>query len=458
MIKLMQKVGKFSLPKGFHCWYTLYQGEKGVWEMIKPDRTNDKYPRYLNLFAGAGGLSEGFYRAGFRPVAHVELDPSACYTLKTRVARNWLFNIEKEDVYIRYLNGKISRKELYEYIPPEKLSSVINAEIGNNDLPLIFSKIDELAGQKGIELIIGGPPCQAYSIIGRARDADGMKGDKRNYLFQYYSLFLERYKPKYFVFENVIGLMSAKDKNGKKYFDAVRDSFYKSGYEIAIESLSAEEYGVLQNRKRIIIIGKRTKGSLDFPKLSKWNPEVQVNEIFKDLPSIQSASGSVTPCRTLSYKREYLYKAKIKNDVIPITWHISRPNTEQDLEIYRIAVNYWNSGHKRLVYNELPKRLKTHRNCISFTDRFKVVEGDMKFAHTVVAHISKDGHYYIHPDIKQNRSITPREAARLQSFSDDYYFESESGKPSRTAAFQQIGNAVPVLLSESIANGLISVW
>ena len=426
--------------------------------MKKSDRTYKKHPRYLNLFAGAGGLSEGFYRAGFRPVAHVEIASSACYTLRTRVAMHWLFNTGKEDIYVRYLNGKISRKDLYEHIPSTKISSVINAEIGQNDLPTIFSRIDELAGQKSIDLIIGGPPCQAYSLIGRARDSNGMKGDKRNYLYQYYSLFLERYKPKYFVFENVAGLMSAKDKNGNKYFDAMKDSFYKSGYEIATEYLSAGEYGVLQNRKRIIIIGKRTKGSIDFPKLLKWNPDVQVNEIFKDLPSIQSASGSATPCKPISYQREYLYKAKIKNDSIPITWHISRPNTEQDLEIYRIAVEYWNKDHKRLVYNDLPKRLKTHKNCDSFTDRFKVVEGDMKFAHTVVAHISKDGHYYIHPDIKQNRSITPREAARLQSFSDDYFFESESGKPSRTAAFQQIGNAVPVLLSESIANGLLPIW
>lgn len=426
--------------------------------MDRSDRTYDKHPRYLDLFAGAGGLSEGFYRAGFRPVAHVEMSPSACYTLKTRTARHWFLKNDKEDIYISYLNGKISREELYGYIPPKKLSSVINAEIGQPELHSIFSRIDELKGQKEIDLIIGGPPCQAYSLIGRSRDSNRMKGDKRNYLYRYYSMFLDRYRPKYFVFENVTGLMSAKDENGKRYFDAMEESFSESGYKIQTKLLSAEEYGVLQNRKRVIIIGKRTKSNFTFPELSKWNPEISVNEIFKDLPTIKSASGSVAPCKPYIYYDEYLYKSKIKNDSIPITWHISRPNTEQDLEIYRIAVRYWNDGHKRLHYNDLPERLKTHNNSLSFTDRFKVIEGDMNFSHTVVAHISKDGHYYIHPDIGQNRSITPREAARLQSFPDDYYFESESGIPSRTSAFQQIGNAVPVLLSESIANGLLSIW
>ena len=96
-------------------------------------------------------------------------------------------------------------------------------------------------------------------------------------------------------------------------------------------------------------------------------------------------------------------------------------------------------------------RLKTHKNRHSFVDRFKVVASNLSASQTVVAHIAKDGHYYIHPDIEQNRSLSIREAARLQSFPDDFYFEGESEKPSRTAAFKQIGNAVPVVLAEEIA-------
>ena len=143
---------------------------------------------------------------------------------------------------------------------------------------------------------------------------------------------------------------------------------------------------------------------------------------------------------------------------MPVTWHQARPHALRDLEIYRIAVRMWNGRRQRLKYGALPSRLKTHRNGASFTDRFKVVAGDLPFAHTVVAHICKDGHYYIHPDIEQNRSITPREAARLQTFPDDYYFEGMNGRPSRTHAFRQIGNAVPVLLARGIAARLRERW
>jgi DNA (cytosine-5)-methyltransferase 1 len=126
--------------------------------------------------------------------------------------------------------------------------------------------------------------------------------------------------------------------------------------------------------------------------------------------------------------------------------HIARPNNQNDLEIYKIAVNKWVKDNKRLNYAELPERLIKHSNTKSFTNRFQVVN-HKGVSHTVVAHICADGHYYIHPDLKQNRSITVREAARIQSFPDDYFFEK-----SRTTAFKQIGNAVPVLMAEGIAN------
>lgn len=128
-----------------------------------------------------------------------------------------------------------------------------------------------------------------------------------------------------------------------------------------------------------------------------------------------------------------------------MTQHISRFNNENDLEIYRIAVDKWVNKGKRLNYSELPQRLIKHNNVKTFTNRFQVVNHE-GISHTVVAHICADGHYYIHPDIHQNRSITVREAARIQSFPDDYFFES-----SRTAAFKQIGNAVPVLMGVGIA-------
>jgi DNA (cytosine-5)-methyltransferase 1 len=415
--------------------------------------------RFLDLFAGGGGLSEGFVRAGFQPVAHVEMDPSACYTLKTRMARHWLVENNREEVYIEYLNRLISRKELYDSVPKNILSSIINAKIEKNTLPGIFSKIDELIGGAKIDLIIGGPPCQAYSLVGRSRTANKMVGDKRNYLYIYYAEFLEKYRPEYFVFENVTGLLSAKDNTGNLHLDNMRVAFDQAGYHVEEKILSAADYGVLQNRKRVILVGRPKERKFQYPEPSKWTPEkVQVREIFSDLPSLQSGKGSAGPCKMKKYKKGYLYDAGIKSNIFPVTWHQARPNKEQDLEIYRLEVELWNKEKKRLDYNMLPERLKTHHNRESFTDRFKVVAANLKYSHTVVAHIAKDGHYYIHPDIKQNRSITPREAARLQTFPDDFYFETASGIPERTPAFRQIGNAVPVLMAEKIAKKLLEIW
>jgi DNA (cytosine-5)-methyltransferase 1 len=129
--------------------------------------------------------------------------------------------------------------------------------------------------------------------------------------------------------------------------------------------------------------------------------------------------------------------------------HFARPNSKHDLEIYSLAVGVKADG-KNIKYNELPKRLKTHKNEDVFLDRFRVVDAIARGSQTVLAHIAKDGHYYIHPDLKQNRSLTVREAARLQTFPDDYKFEG--GRGSR---FRQIGNAVPPMFSAIIAGELV---
>jgi len=414
--------------------------------------------KFLDLFAGAGGLSEGFIMAGFEPIAHIESDQSACFTLRTRMAWHWLKSRGYEEYYADYLKGNITRTQLYKRVPEEHIHSVINAEISEATLSEIFSRIDSLIGNKKLNLIIGGPPCQAYSIIGRSRDRNRMKGDKRNYLYIYYAEFLKRYKPAYFVFENVTGLLSAKDEDGNLYFDSMRDLFRKAGYETEFMTLSAENYGVLQIRKRIILVGTRGKATGFYPEPDKWNAGVLVKEAFSDLPALAAGQGDAGPCQVKPYHGRWLYEAGIRNNNLPVTWHQARPNNEQDLEIYRIVVELWNRKKIRLNYNDLPDRLKTHLHRDSFLDRFKVVAADQQYSHTVVAHIAKDGHYYIHPDIEQNRSLTPREAARLQAFPDDYYFESAAGIPQRTPAFRQIGNAVPVLLARKIAEKLKGVW
>lgn len=164
---------------------------------------------FIDLFAGAGGLSEGFIRNGFIPLAHVEMDTAACYTLKTRAAYHFLKENNDFDIYESYLKKEITREELYNEIPDEILDGVINLPIGAEFNERIYKKIDNLVGNEDVDLLIGGPPCQAYSLVGRARSENGMKGDRRNYLYVAYSKFLDRYNPKMFVFENVVGLKSA---------------------------------------------------------------------------------------------------------------------------------------------------------------------------------------------------------------------------------------------------------
>ena len=415
-------------------------------------------PKYLNLFAGTGGLSEGFTQVGFTPVAHVEVDTAACNTLKTRSAYHWLKSQGRIQEYHDYLEGIINRIELHSRIPAFQITSVINKEIGEKTLSELFRKIDELLDGQSLDIIVGGPPCQSYSLVGRSRDGNRMRGDHRNYLYVYYAKFLEKYKPRYFVFESVLGLLSANNGGGQLYLNNMRQTFRDVGYETEYRVLVGFKYGVPQNRRRIVLIGKKGLTSSFYPEIEEWEPEVTVGELLHDLPFIKAGEGSARPCHLGGFQSHYLHDSGISDENTMVTWHWARHHSERDLEIYHIAVKQWNENRKRLDYNDLPDRLKTHKNRNSFLDRFKVVAANLPYSQTVVAHISQDGHYYIHPDIMQNRSLTPREAARLQTFPDNYYFESVSETPGYTAAFHQIGNAVPVLLARKIADSLLKAW
>jgi DNA (cytosine-5)-methyltransferase 1 len=404
---------------------------------------------FIDLFAGAGGLSEGFIRAGYEPIAHVEMDEAACYTLKTRVAYHHLKETGRFDIYTTYLKNEISRSELYKEIPAELLNSVINLPIGGEYNPKIHKAIEAQLGKRKVDLIIGGPPCQAYSLVGRARSKDGMKGDHRNYLYVQYAKYLKRYQPKLFLFENVLGLKSA---GAGMYLRNMEKLFESKGYSMQLFTVEANNFGVLQNRKRIIILGWKKELKINVPDLEaiRTASSHTVKELLSDLPALQAGEGIDKYTRYGSSSTSYLNESGIRNGINILTQHVARPHTEQDKEIYRIAVEKMKHG-ERLSYTSLPKRLRTHKNEHSFFDRFKVVNAEADHAQTVVAHIAKDGHYYIHPDIKQNRSITVREAARLQSFPDDYYFEGVKEGKNRTAAFKQIGNAVPSLMAYQIA-------
>lgn len=423
--------------------------------------SNKKKLTFIDLFAGAGGLSEGFVKAGYEAIAHVEMDKHACHTLKTRAAFHWLDKHHSLDVYENYLRTKSEKEDgsrLWNQVPKGVTSKVIQAAIGDDTIQDIFKNVDNLLKGRQLDLIIGGPPCQAYSYAGRARLGKEMEKDPRNELYLYYVQFLNRYKPKMFVFENVMGIRSAK---GGAPFRDLQKRVRELGYEIEDHSQIASNFEVLQKRERVIIIGWRKYDENSMPtsyhyQKMKGKPcQYQVmRDLFSDLPERKAGEGSLNG--VVEYTKDlqemkYLRETSIRGKMPFTTQHVVRPLNENDREIYCMAVKQWQQGI-RLSYAKIPERLQRHKNKNRFLNRFCVVDPN-GVSHTLVAHIAMDGHYYIYPvpypTMENVRSISVREAARIQPFPDDFYFEG-----SRSAALKQIGNAVPVLLAYNIAKEL----
>lgn len=391
--------------------------------------------RVIDLFAGCGGLTEGFYRQGYNALAHVEINHYACETLKTRM-RHYNYSQEVID------------------------ESVLEMDITGDD---VLQRLDNVVKGRTVDVIIGGPPCQSFSSLGVAKDENNMEDDPRNFLFESYVKILNHYCPKVFVFENVTGILKAKVKK-KKIFDLVVKELSRH-YNIEINPetivLNATHYGVPQERKRVIILGVRkdlnytAKDIYDSIIKTHYAPGevptdgkikyVSVREAIDDLPPLQQGEGEAETryFKAIDECTDYERKMRQYNDEI-LRYHIARKNNQQDVERYKImAEKHWNFLELLEYRPDLG-----HEKRRVFFNSYKVQWWDMP-SKTIIAHLYKDGNQFIHPDYNQGRSITVREAARLQSFPDDFIFEG-----SRTEQFKQIGNAVPPLLAEAIAKAI----
>lgn len=430
----------------------------------------------VDLFSGAGGLTEGFYKEGYDVVAHIEKEKWACETLKTRICYHYLRERDDLNTYNEYLkncgdyrNIYKSREILFVKYPELKIKvekEVINRTFGNPEEEIGVSDINEIIelikdslnynNKNIVDIIIGGPPCQAYSLIGRSRMKENAKADKRNYLFKYYKEIVDYFHPKLFVFENVPGILTA--HNGA-IFKEIQNEFKQIGYNLMSgrnekhnkNILNSKDFGVYENRKRMILIGVSEDSNIQYPDFSKNvtlpNEDQNTKNAIGDLPFLFPGEGEDFKLINYPYtdeERLSKYQKLIRNESIGVLNHKSRTIKDFDCKNYKMAIEQKDQG-KQLYYFNLPEDTRNHKNIHSFIDRFKVHGWD-SCPHTIVAHISKDGHYNIHPDITQCRALTVREAARIQSFPDNFKFEGP-----RTWQYVQVGNAVPPIMAEIIA-------
>ena len=439
----------------------------------------------IDLFAGCGGLSDGFHNAGFDIIAQIDMDKWACESLRTRHLFYELKARKKNIFYTKYLKGLISKDQIIKNFPDVEISirhRVIQGVFGKDNTDELISKIEknmEFHCINKVNVFLGGPPCQPYSLIGRARDQQRMQYDERHFLYTHYLNLIEHFQPDFFIYENVPGLFSAK-ANGQKIFLKILEDFasLQPSYEITppLEKIYEDPHGYVlnsadffipQNRKRLVLIGYRS---------DLYNKNQEIKDIFKklqesglenrkrgffsvkdaigDLPELKPGEGDNGFFGAYS-KNENLsvYQKKMRKFSPGILNHMARTHMQSDIDRYRFFIEHHQNGEKSANLIDLiqkrPDLIPQHKHLDKFVDRFKV-QWWTRPSSTITAHISKDGHYFIHPDIDQCRSFTVREAARCQSFPDNFFFEGP-----RTEQFRQVGNAVPPLLAEAIGRAVI---
>lgn len=503
----------------------------------------------VDLFAGPGGLGEGFSSLNdgksFHIIVSAEKDPVAHETLQLRAFFRLLKNNDREGLsdYYAFCKGEATKpySEQTEYLwnqaKEEALCIELGTEKGNATLD---EAIQKRLGNKGIRapwILIGGPPCQAYSLVGRARNRGNAEysaeADHRNFLYKEYLRIINRYKPTMFVMENVKGMLSATVNGGKIFHEILQDlaaphrafpdetehscyRIHSLNTELSFKAgddpakvdpntfiIKAEDFGVPQARHRVILIGIREdlaissnlsllqkkeqinvedviyelpplRSRLSKEKDSALNWQNRVNEMLNqisqeavkaDMPEIalELVEASKNVSRHSSFGASRVKRDKklsTGNDALDDwfedenldVWlnHETRGHRIDDLGRYAFASAFAKlNGRSPKGHTEfnLPGLAPSHKNWESgkFSDRFRV-QTKKGPSTTITSHISKDGHYFIHYDPAQCRSLTVREAARLQTFPDNYFFQG-----GRTQQYHQVGNAVPPFLANQIA-------
>lgn len=399
----------------------------------------------IELFAGCGGLLDGFLQEGhFDTLACVEWEKYPCLTLANRLSKKW---------HHKNANNEVIRFDIQR--TDELINGFDDTEYGKH------SGLTSLIGTKTVDAIVGGPPCQAYSLAGRIRDEHGMKEDYRNYLFESYIKIVKHFKPRFFVFENVIGILSAAP-DGYPIVNRIRNAFMEAGYKVAEDFkdtlFEVADFGIPQHRRRVIIIGvrmdefdKNDSGDCVTDKMihdfyatimpSMRKKSKTVSEAIGDLPKIYPLEDPIR-----ENGKKYSHAPIMSKDVLN---HIPRFHSKRDIDVFRLLAEDIRSGRKEYVSIEKLKELYTKvTGKKSNIHKYYVLRQDEP-SNTIPAHLYKDGMRHIHPDPEQARSITVREAARLQTFPDDFEFLGPN-----MAQYKMIGNAVPVDFAKIVASAL----